>query len=255
MVLRNGWEELIHRVLSENGKVAIVSVGWSGEFIHGCLQAAMQRRNPVEGKEARDGNIVESIDIRANEIIGEDGKMSRYFEENGRGGEGGIWTARDKRKVMEDVIREGGRDMEVVYIGDSTTDLECLLSADVGICVRDERDKSREQLDLARTLARLEIGPRWIGHTNNGIYEVDQIMKRTDRKEKRPWRVRDFNDICKSPLFNVITIYAASKLLKLSPEAEISSIYPCTSSETHLPIRCIKSSSIIRNAKPEKKGV
>lgn len=44
----------------------------------------------------------------------------------------------------------------VVYVGDSTTDLECLLAADVGICVRDEPMGS-SQRELAETLERVGV--------------------------------------------------------------------------------------------------
>ncbi|KAL8936205.1 MAG: hypothetical protein Q9211_004298 [Gyalolechia sp. 1 TL-2023] len=205
VILRKGWDRLVNRVLPGNAEVGIVSVGWSGEFIRGCLRAAAREMNSKEEKGLGRGDIVGSIDIRANEIIGgRDGRMSRYFEESSRGGEGGIWTARDKRKVMEDLIREcrTGKEGILVYVGDSTTDLECLLSADVGVFIRSEGEMTGEQLDLERTLTRLGIDSRWIGQMRACDVEVEQSTNRTELTMNNLWWARNFDDICTSPLFD-----------------------------------------------------
>ncbi|KAI4188876.1 MAG: hypothetical protein L6R41_001846 [Letrouitia leprolyta] len=235
VVLRSGWEELVHRVLLGNGQVGIVSVGWSGEFIQGCLQAAVRISSAVQQRGIATGDVVKEIDIRANEVIGGDGKMNRYFEENGRGGPEGIWTARDKRKIMEEMIRERGRGMEeaLVYVGDSTTDLECLLLADCGICIRSEGGMIGEQLELARTLARLDVDTIWIGHMKACDFEAEKGTQGTEMKGHRLWWAKGFDDIWKSPLFNNIDFCAASKLVKILREPEISSIYLCSSHTMH----------------------
>ncbi|KAL8971995.1 MAG: hypothetical protein Q9197_002988 [Variospora fuerteventurae] len=156
VVLRDGWIDLVAWVLKDGGEVGVVSVGWSAEFIRWCLKTGLEA-SKEEGKE---GVKVEDIDVRANEVLDwEDGKLRRYFEEEGRGGEGGIWTARDKRKVVDEMaVKEGdGKKRVVVYVGDSVTDLECLLSANVGFCVRDEVE-SDEQIELKQSLGRLGVG-------------------------------------------------------------------------------------------------
>ncbi|KAI4175155.1 MAG: hypothetical protein LQ343_001916 [Gyalolechia ehrenbergii] len=239
VVLRKGWERLIDRVVSANGEVGIVSVGWSGDFIRGCLEAAVRRKNVAEENGVGSGDYVARIDIRANEITGvQDGKMSRYFEENGKGGEGGIWTARQKRMVMEDMTRKSKRGIEesLVYVGDSMTDLECLLSADFGVSVWSEGEMTGEQLDLEQALKRLGIDSRWIGQMRACDVEAEHGTNRTEMKGYNLWWARDFDDILESLLFNAgneSDICPASRAARISPESEISNLYLSASFKTH----------------------
>ncbi|KAL8838290.1 MAG: hypothetical protein Q9170_002187 [Blastenia crenularia] len=197
VVLRKGWGELMKIVLQGGGKLGIVSVGWSGEFIRGCLRTATAiEETNVQGEEGVGQAVdVAGINIRANEILcGAEGKMSRYFEEEGKEGDGGIWTARDKRRVMEDVVRDEsrGRETVVVYLGDSVTDLECLLSADVGICVRNAGEMSSEQNELEQTLMRLGISCRWIGEARSDNIERKSHMGRRSSL----WWARGLDEAC-----------------------------------------------------------
>lgn len=128
---------------------------------------------------------VRDVEVRANEIEADgSGRLDRAFG----AAEGGIWTAGDKVRVMEEVVGKvtavaaaavGSRDQEdvevnggnggnggnvpssttppTIYIGDSPTDLACLLRADVGICVRDGTTMSAEQRELKRTLERIGV--------------------------------------------------------------------------------------------------
>ncbi|KAL8924826.1 MAG: hypothetical protein Q9172_002490 [Xanthocarpia lactea] len=188
--MRRGWEKLVGKVMEGEGKVGIVSVGWSAEFIRACLSASMNHMRA----EGPDGNIdmglnVEFIDVRANTILGgEEGKMDDSSL---------ILTADDKLRVMTDLVGMGHNDKPrslVVYVGDSTTDLECLLHAEVGICLSGEADTmTGEQKELKETLDRLGIGCRWIGEMN----AVDVKLRSTDRF----WWAEDFDEICHSPLF------------------------------------------------------
>ncbi|KAL8638738.1 MAG: hypothetical protein Q9228_004137 [Teloschistes exilis] len=212
--MRDGWTRVMGMARrrggeGRGGKVGVVSVGWSGEFIRGCLRAALvelleasesgERRQEVESEVD-----IEDIVIRANEILGgEEGKMSRYFEENERGGKGGIWTARDKRRVMEMLLRreQGRADRDgsmAVYVGDSPTDLECLLAADVGICMREEGEMSGEQRALEETLQRIGTECQWIGD----MKPTDLGARSTDLGNiKQLWWTTNFDQICDSYLF------------------------------------------------------
>ncbi|KAL9594400.1 MAG: hypothetical protein Q9179_005408 [Wetmoreana sp. 5 TL-2023] len=146
---------------------------------------------------------VGAVDVRANEIVGgETGELNRYFEEEGRDGQGGIWTASDKRKAMQDMI--GSLEPErrlVVYVGDSTTDFECFLAADVGICVKDEDEATGEQKGLEQMLKTIGIRSRWIGDMG-----PDDMAARPGESDwpgtKTLWWTRDFNEICDSPLLS-----------------------------------------------------
>lgn len=133
-MMREGWEEVVRGVVGERGWVVVVSVNWSRAWIRECLVG-------VEEEEVR---------VFANEfVVGEDGRTSgrldRWFGEV----EGGIWTAGDKVKVMRDFIG-GGEQKEalVVYVGDSVTDLLCLLEADVGVVFGRKLDGVCERLGV-----------------------------------------------------------------------------------------------------------
>ncbi|KAL8871545.1 MAG: hypothetical protein Q9174_002648 [Haloplaca sp. 1 TL-2023] len=149
---------------------------------------------------------INDIDIRANEIVGgKSGRMNRYFEEAGRRGEGGLWTSGDKRAVMDEVVVEGERGM-VVYVGDSVTDLECLIGADVGICVRDVDEDGEgmgsEQRGLEETLGRLGITCSWIGEMCATDVEEAATREGKGKQEASLWWARNFDEICNCPLFN-----------------------------------------------------
>jgi len=69
-----------------------------------------------------------------------------------------------------------------VYVGDSWTDIECLLAADLGICIRDSPMGS-SQAKLAEALTRLGIS----------------CLRLKDYKDADEWGVvwaSDFAEIC-----------------------------------------------------------
>ena len=71
----------------------------------------------------------------------------------------GLWTARHKLNIMKEMIKtrwNKDHGCASCYIGDSPTDLLCLLEADVGICIQDDPMTS-EQYELKDTLNRLRI--------------------------------------------------------------------------------------------------
>lgn len=41
--MRDGWQKLVGMVMKGEGKVGVVSVGWSGDFIRSCLCASLNR--------------------------------------------------------------------------------------------------------------------------------------------------------------------------------------------------------------------
>lgn len=204
VVLRGGWGGLVRGFAGGEGKVGVVSVGWSGRFIRGCLLHAAAAAGEGEGL----GEVVNGMEIVANEIEGldgeegSDGMLSRWFA--GEGG-GGIWTAGDKGRVVRRLIagEEGGIGrMRTVYVGDSVTDLECLMLVDVGVCVRDEPLQSGQEA-LREVLERVGVQCRWIGemgreHTGRGGEGVESEEGGT---EKGLWWARDFEEIWQSALF------------------------------------------------------
>ena len=79
--------------------------------------------------------------------------------------------------------------MRTVYTGDSLTDLECLTSVDVGICIRGEVDGS-EQKELRRTSERLGIECRSVLERKAG--------ENGSEGKVRLWWAKDFNEICEA---------------------------------------------------------
>ncbi|KAL0257871.1 hypothetical protein SLS55_007038 [Diplodia seriata] len=149
LTLRDGWSSL----LAQGQKTSILSVNWSAAFIRECLRAAAANDSDLQA-------AVERVSIAANEIAGLQHSAGSSGLLNGRdeatGGEtGAIRTSADKSANMPTPIKYGGEEL-VVYVGDSATDLEALLVADVGICVRDE-DPSSGQKELAEALERIGV--------------------------------------------------------------------------------------------------
>ena len=124
--------------------IHILSVNWSQHFISSCLRAfnipievSTILSNEFEGVQkgrSSNGHIGPATDMM---VISSDDKL-RWLE----------------RLRQEDVA--SGNATPVVYVGDSWTDIECLLAADLGICIRDEPMGS-SQRKLAEALERLGI--------------------------------------------------------------------------------------------------
>jgi thiamine phosphate phosphatase / amino-HMP aminohydrolase len=81
-----------------------------------------------------------------------------------------LLTASDKARMMQDIVMsnpatavgDAARKRQTVYIGDSTTDLACLLQADIGLVMADGEEESK----LIQALQRL-------GWTVPHVSEVD----------------------------------------------------------------------------------
>lgn len=137
-LLRQRREKQIHDVVS------ILSVNWSCRFISSCLEVS--------------GCPVPESRILSNELKG---------VQEGRSSNGHIVAAENEMiissdnklqqlKSLREENRDGGDSVPIVYLGDSGTDFEALLAADMGICIRDEPMGS-SQRKLAETLERLGI--------------------------------------------------------------------------------------------------
>ena len=98
----------------------------------------------------------------------------------------GIWTRGDKIAVMRSVT-EGSRSsgIMVVYVGDSSTDLGCIMEADLGVCMRDENGMSEEAMGLKEVLDRVGIRQR----SFDGFEMEDGCLEDGDRGV---WVASDF---------------------------------------------------------------
>ncbi|KAH0363284.1 hypothetical protein KCU65_g7501, partial [Aureobasidium melanogenum] len=168
--LRDDWHSLFQTLLSgPSDKISILSVNWSARFIRQSLLAASSK---LTSPESEANSFVTNMNIKANEISnlesaeGSDGRLSKDSTT-------GIRTSADKlshlplrcRRKLEMCAPTRGleeqQDDLVVYIGDSATDLEALLAADMGICIRDDPMGS-SQRELAETLHRIGADVRSI---------------------------------------------------------------------------------------------
>jgi hypothetical protein len=181
--LRSHWNSLLYTLLSNpSNKISILSVNWSARFIRQSLLSATSNLTFPENEILR--SYVQTMDINANEISnlehpdGSNGKLSKDSST-------GIRTSADKllrlpircqQKLDEPVSTKCPAEQEdeiVVYIGDSATDLEALLAADVGICIRDD-PMGNSQQELSDTLQRIGTDIR---HINEGV-DVKQNTNR-----------------------------------------------------------------------------
>jgi 2-hydroxy-3-keto-5-methylthiopentenyl-1-phosphate phosphatase len=172
--MRNGWISLLFHgfgvqpleARSINVVPSILSVNWSGLFIRSCLSRLIMG-DAVDGLQPNPRiSMIRNLPIHANEI--HEGASKHRHE---------IRTSKDKLSSLQELqsSRDGLKSQNsqeevemplLIYVGDSATDFDALLFADVGICVRDEPMGS-SQKELAETFERVGIntlpleGLRW----------------------------------------------------------------------------------------------
>ena len=191
--LRRGWTILITTKaktgqLGIDGKTHIISVAWSEDFIASCLEHSASKERELDPAHVL-ASVRDDVAVHANTIDGVSGRIEGSDRQHGGRL---ILTAKDKYDVMQNIISEDSRfestDIPMTfYIGDSTTDLLCLLNVDVGVCIRDE-PLTKEQEQLEETLQRLgvEVRPMYtlLGSLDRG-WETGKVV----------WFARDFMEI------------------------------------------------------------
>ncbi|OAG42864.1 hypothetical protein AYO21_02815 [Fonsecaea monophora] len=157
--------------------IAIISVNWSAAFIRACLTAAATTA-PTEAGDLKhehssqiQATVVKSLPILANNLLPCSPRDNDYSTTVAPAGGAGIHTSADKLAALQHLQRlHRTRDREdqgesesqgdiVIYVGDSPTDFDCLVSADVGVCVRDEPLGSGQR-ELQETLERVGVEVR-----------------------------------------------------------------------------------------------
>ncbi|RYP23936.1 hypothetical protein DL765_000822 [Monosporascus sp. GIB2] len=163
--LRPGFREFVDARAREGWRVWVVSVNWSASFIEGACG------HP-------------SITVVANDVR-EDGSVVGPAILNRGGGEPRTLTnSHDKLDVMEAVLREESLAGKLsVYVGDSNTDLECLLAAHRGIAIADSPDTA-----LLETLRR--IGKK-APHVREADSNYLDIMPRSGKPAKGKEKVNE----------------------------------------------------------------
>lgn len=141
--IRSGFEDFFratqNRIL-QGEKVTILSVNWSRQFLAACLAAS--------------GSAIPLSDILCNELEG----IDRGAPSTGRIVPS-IIASEDKLQELEHLgctNLPSNENRSIVYVGDSWTDLEALLAADLGICIRSDPIGGAQQ-KVADALERLDI--------------------------------------------------------------------------------------------------
>jgi phosphoglycolate phosphatase-like HAD superfamily hydrolase len=173
VIVRKGFRDFLEKLKQDESIWGIVSVNFSGSFIRGVI-----------GASAGPGHA--EVQVLANEPD-EKGVLVGPRCEAGKA----ITTSDAKLASMKDLLqlwcdRTSLKASRVVYIGDSGTDIECLMEPGViGIVMSDDGQSS-----LMQTMHRVGV---YVVHI--GVYEDNESCG------KRTYWARDFDEILQSPLF------------------------------------------------------
>jgi 2-hydroxy-3-keto-5-methylthiopentenyl-1-phosphate phosphatase len=167
--LRDGWRDIFAMVAGHSHTVSIVSVNWSGTFIRACLSAALE-----------DKGTADSIAISSNHLQPDDPS------------DPGIRTSADKLDALRK-LRDGGK-RPVFYVGDSPTDFDCLLAAEVGFCVRDEPMGSG-QAELKESLERVGVQVARLDWDAWDEYQRETAGQGFEKVTKVVWWVADLREV------------------------------------------------------------
>ncbi|KAK3903243.1 hypothetical protein C8A05DRAFT_14785 [Staphylotrichum tortipilum] len=148
VTVRKGFGEFVRRMGGSEGgwEVAVVSVNWSGEFIRGVVEAGC-------GQDEGEKEVIETL--VSNSIAWPGG----YVRGPRELGTEPLVTAGDKLRAMQSLTTARlGEGDKVVYFGDSTTDLACLVAADLGVVMADDAESK-----LLKTLERIGFDVPHVG--------------------------------------------------------------------------------------------
>jgi len=190
--LRAGWEDVFSQAFKDSTSqsrrdsgifglgVSILSVNWSESFIRSSLMAAASCPPWSSGDDFQ-GFLKTKVKIIANEISG----LQRL------GGSSGLLTDPEHPVVRTSFDKlqnfKVHNDVHNIYVGDSATDFDCLLAADLGICIRDAQMGSSART-LADTLSR-------VGYNVPHVSEIKSWQE--VKSESNLLWASDFNEILK----------------------------------------------------------
>lgn len=177
VTIRGGFVDFCGTLASEFGvKFEILSVNWSEEFIRYALQ-----------------NVVDSSQwiVKANNLeFGQDGLCTGSVSKNKQDG---IRTAIDKVEYLRIRLKQlHEKDGCLVYIGDSNTDLPCLLEADFGIIMG-------ENSSLNETCNKYEI-------VVVPIEKVEKDQPEGKQTKKKLYRAKGWTDFPMQSLMTAISM-------------------------------------------------
>lgn len=226
VALRPGWAQLIlatHYINHSAGSggpefesIQIVSVNWSRWFVWNVIwiaaSSSLEHKSPEVFKQ-----VFQRIAVYANEVpsIAADTTLQSTRQTSPRGHAMTLRTAGDKLRHIsaKTTTQEIQAHPFKIYVGDSATDLECLLMADVGICMRNQNMSSGQQ-DLESTCERIGVRVKSLSefqgtHRTPGTFnELESLSKRVPTVL---YYVYDFHEVerwLKSLASNPQTLFA-----------------------------------------------
>ncbi|KAM0564060.1 hypothetical protein ACHAPJ_000268 [Fusarium lateritium] len=149
--IRDGFKDVMKLANERGWSVSVISVNWSRAFLRGAL-------------------LPHTLEVIANEPA-LDGTITGPEFLSGR-----MTNACEKKDALKHLIKE--KDGKVIYFGDSTTDMECLLAG--GVVIADNEESS-----LLRTLKRIGVS-------------VPHVEKRGE--DGKVFWARDFREVLESGL-------------------------------------------------------
>ena len=140
--IRPGFKDFIQTMTQKGWTISIMSVNWSASFIHGAISEP-------------------DIDVVANEISPE-GRLVGPELLKRHGWDTVLVSSADKLHAMQSTVEDTAASRSF-YFGDSTTDLECLVSTN-GVVMSDDGESS-----LLQTLRRLGYTVRHVKDCDAGV--------------------------------------------------------------------------------------
>lgn len=165
-------------------EVEILSVNWSETLIREVLLLHVVQLTTIDEIQRKNlEDLVRHMVIQANDLQGL----------NTAPGCSGSVTSPNKLAIRTnlDKLKSYARNWDQihVYVGDSTTDLDCLLAADVGICIREE-PMSSNQRELAQALDRVHVLVKHVSDHKHVVEREDGVPA-----EAKLWWARDFSEV------------------------------------------------------------
>ncbi|KAG5967263.1 hypothetical protein E4U56_000935 [Claviceps arundinis] len=150
VAIRSGWGAVLGEAIRRDISVTILSVNWSRSFIRGVL-SCMKGEPSVEGVKVIANDLSEE-----GVIIGPEGDS-----------ECRLMTSQDKLEALRREIPVGEK---VVYVGDSVTDLGCLMEVSRGVALAGEEGGDGPPL-LLTTLRRIGVELVPVGEVERAVRE------------------------------------------------------------------------------------
>ncbi|SPO23440.1 uncharacterized protein UTRI_02119 [Ustilago trichophora] len=179
---RDGWKGFSSWLDGEikEGRLTadVISVGWSGEFIRHAL-ATYSSSTSFEGIPKVYANEIEMDSDQNGVGTGKITKSSPLslltLQEEATQRRGGIRTGLHKLSVMQTLSKSHEKAVTTVYIGDSTTDLPCLVAANFGLVIKpkDQWQESSVRKVIEKTMPPVKK-----------LYEHAEQFFKTDADEK-----------------------------------------------------------------------